>query len=160
MEAKAERDGVRYLLELAQKTDIWEIDISEKEKLKDRKIICEIKNKTTDNSHHKEKHSGLIFLIFFIGGKTTFFHKGLTNNSEQKFTIKPGIHSFFFSNSKFSSAKYWLKATPHNYCRAYAPSDFSSDCMNFTQAGCRLSRKICAIWRKICKHTPTKPTGR
>ena len=38
-----------------------------------------------------------------------------------------------------------IKATPHNYCRADAPSDFSSDCTNFTQAGCRLSRKICAI---------------
>lgn len=37
-----------------------------------------------------------------------------------------------------------FKAAPHNYCRAMALPDFSSDWTNSTQAGCRPSRRICA----------------
>ena len=37
-----------------------------------------------------------------------------------------------------------FKAIPHNYCRAIAQSDFSSDCIMRTTQGCRLARTNCA----------------
>lgn len=64
--------------------------------------------------------------------------------------------SFF----RIAGNKAEIKATPHNYCRSSAQSDFSSDCINLTQEGCRLSRKICAIWRKICKQSDGKGVSR
>jgi len=34
-----------------------------------------------------------------------------------------------------------------------AQSEFSSDCIKTTQACYRMSRSICAGWRKLCKQT-------
>ena len=39
-----------------------------------------------------------------------------------------------------------------NHSASDAQSDFSSDCIEISQAYCRMSRNLCARWRKICKH--------
>ena len=63
---------------------------------------------------------------------------------------------------KYLFCFYYLcfKATPHNHCRADAKSDFSSDCIETTQAYWRKSRSFCAIWRKICKQMCGKGASR
>ena len=52
------------------------------------------------------------------------------------------------------------KATPHKTCAEYAPTDFSSDCIEISQAYWRMSRNFCARWRKICKQIQCKAVRR
>jgi len=51
-------------------------------------------------------------------------------------------------------------ATPHKTCAEYAPTDFSSDCIEISQAYWRMSRDFCARWRKICKQIQCKAVRR
>ena len=49
-----------------------------------------------------------------------------------------------------------FRATPHKACAEDTPSDFSSDCIEISQAGCRLSRNSCAKSPKISKQLSYK----
>jgi pyruvate-formate lyase len=45
------------------------------------------------------------------------------------------VQNIKFSKSMFNNNRQIIKATPHNYCRAIAQSDFSSDCTTRTTQG-------------------------
>ena len=49
-----------------------------------------------------------------------------------------------------------VKAIPHEACAAETQIYFSSDCIEFLKAYCRMVRKLCVIWRKICKFMTCK----